>query len=1076
MKAKSFAYNTRRKSPAQLEQELVGAERWDILDSILKELALEKNEPPKQHWLITGPRGIGKSHLLTLLYYKVKSNDGLSKQWITVLFPEELRMASDLAKFLERTVSEILVELERDQNPFSAELKKEIIKTREIPAAERSDYLFNLLNWIHQTTGRFILLIIENLQQLLGKKISEIEQKKLRAFLQTHDSVLMISSATSVFNILHDHKQPFYHFFHIKRLNDMTFDEMKSLIANLMGESGNAQAMTSISTNEARLKAIHSFTGGNPRMAVFLSEMLKTDVPDEMLDFMDQLLDELNPYFEAILNDTPDYMEEVMNTLAIFEPAQSPKEIADHLEAEQSTIRNYLKQMKDSGYVRVAFSKGNSNFYCLNEYLYRIWYQMRDSSHREETRWIMELLMMLYSPAVIADEKMRMENCLPGIISVPYKELIYKTVDFMDKNPDYCRIIEWCVEAALKNELSEDDEKKKIKLAKKAKKFKEGGKYTEAINIYQQILRLDPNEESAYGLWGLLLVEQGLYEGAIEKFKKAIEINPNSATAYWSWGHSLRRLKQYENAIEKLKKALEIKPNYAAAYGAWGDCLRYTKRFSEAEEKYRKALEINPEYEDAYRALGRTFYEQKRYGEAILMYKKALQINPKSANAYWGLGACLRSEKQYNDAINNFKKVVEIDPKDSAGYGAWGDCLHHIERYDEAEEKYNKAIEVDPNYEDAYLNLSQCFAEQKRYNDAIETLQKLLKINGQSVNAYGLWGAYLGKQKQYDKAAEKFKKALDIDSESIRALSGWIRALVEGERYDEAIALVEKQNEIKDCLIILYYGTCLLRKGRYNEAIRQFNQLLNIHHDCGKVYMLHGEALEKLGNKEKALLSYLTHIGLRSTGTHIYDEFRDNYDQYIAPILSTLESEGYIKHVYSQTDNVKLSMPQVCTLLLLMDRFDIVADQLQNISDEFMGKDEKERVDFDVMIFSIKFKIWLTLTEEKIYESLKLAELFSSYVKLLKTEKEKEDAVSEFILGIFKLQAHFNIKKEYTFKILETLKKAGVPFSEILFKVWKCLSEPDSVDAQRHLADKAIAKLVEQIRNKESARDSVCGM
>ena len=42
MKTRSLAYNTRRKSAAQLEQELVGAERWDILHSILKELSLKK--------------------------------------------------------------------------------------------------------------------------------------------------------------------------------------------------------------------------------------------------------------------------------------------------------------------------------------------------------------------------------------------------------------------------------------------------------------------------------------------------------------------------------------------------------------------------------------------------------------------------------------------------------------------------------------------------------------------------------------------------------------------------------------------------------------------------------------------------------------------------------------------------------------------------------------------------------------------------------------------------------------------------------------------------------------------------
>ena len=139
-------------------------------------------------------------------------------------------------------------------------------------------------------------------------------------------------------------------------------------------------------------------------MAVFLTDIIRTEAPDEMLEFMDGILDQLTPYFESILNDTPDYLEEIINTLAAFEPAQSPREIAGHLEVPQATIRNYLKQLKETGYVRIAFSKGKSNYYCLNEYLYRIWYQMRDSGHREETRWLMELLLILYSPEEIFKE------------------------------------------------------------------------------------------------------------------------------------------------------------------------------------------------------------------------------------------------------------------------------------------------------------------------------------------------------------------------------------------------------------------------------------------------------------------------------------------------------------------------------------------------------------------------------------------------------------------------------------------------------------------------------------------------
>ena len=125
-------------------------------------------------------------------------------------------------------------------------------------------------------------------------------------------------------------------------------------------------------------------------MAVFLSEILSTEIPGEMMALMDEILDELTPYFDAVISDIPEHLQEIINTLATYEPAQNPKEIAEHIETNQATVRNYLKHLKENGYVRVAFSKGKSNYYCLNEYLYRIWYQMRDSSHREETRWIFE--------------------------------------------------------------------------------------------------------------------------------------------------------------------------------------------------------------------------------------------------------------------------------------------------------------------------------------------------------------------------------------------------------------------------------------------------------------------------------------------------------------------------------------------------------------------------------------------------------------------------------------------------------------------------------------------------------------
>lgn len=437
-----YAYNPRKKSAEQLENSLVGDDRHAILADILAELDLKEGAAPKQHWMIVGARGMGKSHLLTLLHHKVCADEKLQKLWLPVLFPEEIRMAGDLARFLERAATEICHDLEHAGSPVAAELKEKIGRIRSIRAAERVDYLFNLITWIRQTTSKHILLIAENLQQLLGKKISIMDQKKLRAYLQSEDALLLIGSATTIFDALHDHSHPFYHFFHIRRLGELSYENIKALVLNLLAGYGKEEQARIIMANEARLKVLHAFTGGNPRMAVFLSDILKTDVNEEMIDIMDRILDELTPYFEAIINDTPEYLQEIINALASYEPAQSPKEIAEHLEMEPATVRNYLKQAKASGYVRVAFSKGKSNYYCLNEYLYRTWFQMRDSSHREELRWLMELMLLLYTREQLVKENAQIGGA--GESVTLYQRLVQQTCTFMLSNPAFCKTIELC--------------------------------------------------------------------------------------------------------------------------------------------------------------------------------------------------------------------------------------------------------------------------------------------------------------------------------------------------------------------------------------------------------------------------------------------------------------------------------------------------------------------------------------------------------------------------------------------------------------------------------------------------------
>ena len=904
-----YAYNPRKKSYQQLEQSLVGRDRWEVLNNILHELDIEDGEGPKQHWIIIGPRGIGKSHLLTLLYHKAKMDKKISKLWTPVLFPENLRMAGNLPKFLERAVNEVLLDLEKEKNPISRELKRKISNTGKLPIAERSENLFSIISWIHQQTGKFILLLTENLQQLLGKKINIVEQKKLRAFLQTSDAVLIIGSATTIFNALHDHSHPFYHFFHTRRLEDLNFSDMKTLIVNLLSETERPELIKEIRDKNARLKTLYSFTGGNPRMAVFLSDIIRTEAPDEMLALMDGILDQLTPYFESILNDTPDYLEEIINALAAFEPAQSPREIAGHLEVPQATIRNYLKQLKETGYVRIAFSKGKSNYYCLNEYLYRIWYQMRDSGHREETRWLMELLLMLYSPDDILKEKNRIESQVAiEATDHPYHTYIRQAADFIGSNPDFCKMIELSVESMVTDEETTTLSQKEKELIDKIIGYMDQNQYEKAIKKCKEILNVNPKSENAYEFWGESLRRQTQYNEAIEKLNKAIDINPQSDDAYWFLGACLRDLDQYVEAIEKFKQAIKINSKFFAAYGAMGDCYRGLGQYDEAEKHYGKAIEINDKYEDAYIAWGGSLRRQKRYNEAIYKYKQAIELNSKSEEAYFFWGDCLLKLERYGEAVKLFEKHLS-DSQDWEVIHSYGDSLMGMKCYSKALKQFERLMNDDQEFYQVYLSYGQLLGKKRKKEHAIYAYLKYISMGSEALTT-----------KDFD-----FQKSY---SEHILPL---VKTLKPGKYIKQFYTPEQNEKFSMPQLSIL-----LILLAKYDTVSEHIQEII-------KTFLKRDE--EKKNDLDLFIFTIKLSIWLKLCEGNLHDAMRliNLYLEYIKALQTTKQKEDEVS---------RLSLG----LLRLQIHFNIEANNILKILDRL---DDTDRVPFNA-VFK---KIWTCISQ-----------------------------------------------------------------------------------------------------------------
>lgn len=103
-------------------------------------------------------------------------------------------------------------------------------------------------------------------------------------------------------------------------------------------------------------------------------------------------------------------------------------------------------------------------------------------------------------------------------------------------------------------------------LYNKALYFQSIKQFTEADNLYKEILEKDPNYYIAFYNMGFLrLVYSDDYDSAAHLFTLAIEKDPNYFEAYYNRGYSFELMEQKDKALLDYKKALNIKPDFTLA-------------------------------------------------------------------------------------------------------------------------------------------------------------------------------------------------------------------------------------------------------------------------------------------------------------------------------------------------------------------------------------------------------------------------------------------------------------------------------------------------------------------------------
>ncbi len=361
----------------------------------------------------------------------------------------------------------------------------------------------------------------------------------------------------------------------------------------------------------------------------------------------------------------------------------------------------------------------------------------------------------------------------------------------------------------------------------------DAGNYEGAVEDFNQVIELDPQNALAYNKRGDAYYRLGDYEQAKADSSQAILLNPQDGNAYFDRGFAFYGLEKYKEAIADYTQAIKLNSENAYPYYGRGLARSQVKDNKGAIGDFSKAIALKPEYTEAYLQRGILRRRLKLRQAAIQDFDQIIKIDPSDAKAYYQRALTQSINKQKNAAIKDYTDAININPKYIEAYLNRGDAYSDLGNKVEATEDYNAILEIDPKFIPAYIHrgihLDPKFIPAYihrgihrfsfgNYKGAIEDYTEALKLNPNDVAAYNNRGnAYLelGNTKA---ANQDYSRAIAINANN--ALAYYNRGVIRTKQKNKQGAIADFRKAAK---LFQQQG----EKNSYQDAQREIAILQN---------------------------------------------------------------------------------------------------------------------------------------------------------------------------------------------------------------------------------------------------------
>ncbi len=278
-------------------------------------------------------------------------------------------------------------------------------------------------------------------------------------------------------------------------------------------------------------------------------------------------------------------------------------------------------------------------------------------------------------------------------------------------------------------------------------------RWDEAIKVFAQGIRNDPENPDLHAGYGVALRAKGQNEKALLQFEEALKANPKLQGALVGKASIYYELGNVPEAFHLLEQAVTQAPASALPYGVMaafyqdmkkpyeqhlflGHYYFYAADLNRAAGEYRTALAIK-ETGEAHHTYGVALLQMGKEAEAEAQFRKAVDLNMKPLDVAWAqLSHAQARQGRLKEAQDSLRKALRINDQQAAYWTQMSWISLQAGDKVEAERAARKALELDPNLAAGYRYLGDVYSAKGLARDAIDAYEKSLSRDPNQSDVY----------------------------------------------------------------------------------------------------------------------------------------------------------------------------------------------------------------------------------------------------------------------------------------------------------------------------------------------------